>query len=78
MTTMNISLPEQMKDWVEARIDAGEYHNASEYMRDLIRRDQAEAEKLKTFREAIALGRESGAGSRSFEQIVADTKRKKP
>ncbi len=43
MTSMNVSLPEQMKDWVEQRIAIGQYNNASEYIRDLIRQDQAKA-----------------------------------
>ncbi len=37
MTSMNVSLPDKMKSWVEGKIDAGQYHNASEYVRDLIR-----------------------------------------
>ena len=40
MATMNISLPDQMKEWVEAQADTGRYSNASDYVRDLIRRDQ--------------------------------------
>lgn len=39
-TTMNVSLPETMKSWVENRVNSGEYANASDYMRDLIRHDQ--------------------------------------
>lgn len=49
MATMNISLPDQMKDWIENRIELGQYHNASEYVRDLIRKDQAEHEKIQGF-----------------------------
>ena len=40
MATMNVSLPDQMKDWVEAQAKSGRYSNASDYVRDLIRRDQ--------------------------------------
>lgn len=40
MTNINVSLPQQMRDWVEAQIKAGRYGNLSEYVRDLIRRDQ--------------------------------------
>lgn len=39
-TTMNVSLPEAMRSWVETRVASGEYANASDYMRDLIRHDQ--------------------------------------
>ncbi|MCA9758700.1 MAG: type II toxin-antitoxin system ParD family antitoxin [Candidatus Eisenbacteria bacterium] len=40
MTNMNISLPEPMRAWVEDQIRQGRYGDASEYVRDLIRRDQ--------------------------------------
>ncbi len=39
-TTMNVSLPETMKSFVEERLDEGGYGTASEYIRDLIRADQ--------------------------------------
>jgi antitoxin ParD1/3/4 len=37
---MNISVPEPMRAWVEAQIKRGRFGNASEYFRELIRRDQ--------------------------------------
>ena len=40
MATMNISLPEKLKDFVEERVAEGRYSNASDFMRDLIRKDQ--------------------------------------
>ena len=40
MTSLNISLPEPLREWIEAQIKRGRYGNASEYLRDLIRRDQ--------------------------------------
>jgi antitoxin ParD1/3/4 len=40
MTSLNISLPEQLKAYVEAQVAEGEYGTPSEYMRDLIRRDK--------------------------------------
>ena len=39
MTTVNISLPEKMKEFVDGRVEAGHYGTASEYVRDLIRKD---------------------------------------
>ena len=76
MTSMNVSLPEQMKSWVEGKIDAGQYHNASEYIRDLIRRDQAEDEKTLAFRAAIEIGRNSGIDDRSVDEIFLEAKAK--
>jgi len=40
MATMNVSLPDPMKEWVEKQIGGGLYSNASDYVRDLIRQDQ--------------------------------------
>ena len=40
MATMNVSLPDPMKEWVESQTRTGRYSNASDYVRDLIRRDQ--------------------------------------
>ena len=39
MPTMNISLPEQLKEYVEAQVNSGRYTSASEYMRELVRLD---------------------------------------
>lgn len=40
MATMNVSLPDAMRDWVEQQTKSGRYANASDYVRDLIRHDQ--------------------------------------
>lgn len=50
MATMNVSLPGPMKDWVEAQARTGRYSNASDYVRDLIRRDQTRNDKIAAMR----------------------------
>jgi antitoxin ParD1/3/4 len=40
MDTMNIALPEAMKQFVQERVTTGGYSSVSEYMRELIRADQ--------------------------------------
>ena len=40
MATLNFSLPEDLKKWIEAQVAAGGYGNTSEYIRELIRLDQ--------------------------------------
>ena len=60
MATMNISLPDPMRAWVESRSQQGAYANNSDYVRDLIRKDQLQAQKLKAMQEAITKGLESG------------------
>lgn len=38
--TMSFALPETMRAYIDARVSAGNYGNTSEYIRDLVRRDQ--------------------------------------
>src|SRR5882724_7946987 len=40
MQTMNISLPDQLKEFVDGQVDSGRYSSVSEYVRDLIRDDE--------------------------------------
>ncbi len=40
MTTMNISLPETLKSFVDQQVAGGKYGTSSEYVRELIRKDQ--------------------------------------
>jgi antitoxin ParD1/3/4 len=40
MTTMNVSLPEELKSFVDDRVERDGFGSTSEYVRDLIRRDQ--------------------------------------
>lgn len=61
MATMNVSLPDQMKAWVERQADQGRYSNASDYVRDLIRRDQQRQDAFGLLQSAITEGVESGA-----------------
>jgi len=40
MTTMNISLPDSLKEFVDQQVTTAGYGTSSEYVRELIRRDQ--------------------------------------
>jgi antitoxin ParD1/3/4 len=63
MATMNVSLPDQMKDWVESRSADGRFSNASDYVRHLIRRDQERTEAIASLQAEITKGIESGPGA---------------
>jgi len=73
---MNVSLPEPMKDWVEAQAQTGRYSNASDYVRDLIRRDQERASKLAELQRLITEGLESGVSDQSMDRLL-ETARKR-
>lgn len=60
MGTMNISLPDPMKSWVEEQSRSGRYANSSDYVRDLIRRDRLRSEAIAEIQGAIDVGVASG------------------
>lgn len=76
MATMNVSLPDPMKTWVEQQSAEGRYANASDYVRDLIRRDQVRAEAISRMQNLVDEGLRSGEGSRSIEEIKAEARRR--
>lgn len=53
MSTMNISLPQQMKEWVEEQPKSGKFSNSSDYVRHLIRKDQERAEKIAAMQKLV-------------------------
>lgn len=71
MATMNVSLPDAMRSWVDSQVRGGEYANASDYIRDLIRHDQRAREALRL---ALIEGEQSGESPLSVADIVRDMK----
>jgi antitoxin ParD1/3/4 len=57
---MNVSLPDPMKAWVEARLTDGHFSNTSDYVRHLIRRDQERTQAIEVLQQAIDEGVKSG------------------
>ncbi len=72
MATMNISLPDNMREWVESQVASGQYANASDYVRDLIRHDQRQREALVL---ALIEGEKSGITTATVGDIIQRTKR---
>ena len=74
MATINVSIPDPMKEWVESQIKGGHYSNASDYVRDLIRRDQEYKDKRETLINALIAGEKSGVSKRTIDEIWKDVK----
>jgi len=66
---MNISLPDPMKNWVEAQTETGRYSNASDYVRDLIRRDQERLAKVAHMQMLVDEARQGGISDETMEDI---------
>ncbi len=69
-TTMNISLPETMKTFVEERLVSDGYGTASEYVRELIREDQKKRGEEQL--EKLLLSRLQGESEFSIEEVRAE------
>jgi antitoxin ParD1/3/4 len=71
MAQINLSIPPALKNWVDTKVAEGRYSSASDYVRDLVRRDQeavmAETEWL---RGLIAEGLASGVVDEEPEAVI--------
>ncbi len=67
---MSFALPEAMRAYIDERVRDGGYGNTSEYLRELVRRDQDEqaARRLRTL---IAEGLGSGDGRELTAETIA-------
>ncbi|MBL8556530.1 MAG: type II toxin-antitoxin system ParD family antitoxin [Phenylobacterium sp.] len=74
MATMNVSLPDAMKEWVESQTRTGRYGNVSDYVRDLIRRDQERADKIANMQRLIDEAEAGGVSDRSLDEILAEAR----
>jgi len=72
MAQMNISIPDKLKSWAERRVADGDYSSTSDYVRDLVRRDQAATEQLERLQAAIDVGRASSESDATIETIIAE------
>ncbi len=59
-TRKTITVTDQQDNWIKAQIAAGAFTNDSEYIRDLIRRDQASQADIEEIRAALIEGEQSG------------------
>jgi antitoxin ParD1/3/4 len=59
-TRKTITVTNQQDEWIKAQIEAGGFTNDSEYIRDLIRRDQARNAEIESIRAELVRGEESG------------------
>jgi antitoxin ParD1/3/4 len=71
MATMNISLPTELKAFVESQVATGQYANVSDYVRDIIRERQGAVDRLRAL---IDEGDASGDSPYSIDEIIARAK----
>jgi antitoxin ParD1/3/4 len=77
MASMNVSGPDPMREWVQQCIDTGQYASVNDYVRDLIRRDQAQADEQKVLIAALIEGEQSGISKRRIPDILTALKQQR-
>jgi antitoxin ParD1/3/4 len=67
MATLEISIPDDQQQWIAAQVAAGWYASPSEYIRELIRRDQQARESLRL---AFIDAERSGVSKRTVSDVA--------
>jgi antitoxin ParD1/3/4 len=75
MLRKTITVTEQQNSWIKSQIESGQYGNDSEYMRDLVRKDQEYNQKLSALQVALKEGEDSGECTLSMNDILIKVKK---
>lgn len=77
MATVTISLPEQMKNWIETQAGNGRFSGVSDYIRDLIRQDQDRKDQHEALVQALIEGETSGpAREWTGDELLQEARRR--
>ncbi|MCG7996596.1 MAG: type II toxin-antitoxin system ParD family antitoxin [Candidatus Thiodiazotropha taylori] len=68
------SITEKLDQYVKDRVGSGEYASDSEYLRELIRRDQDENKEIAYIRSKLIKAEQSGFTDKNKDQILAEIK----
>ena len=71
-----ITFTEKQDKWIKSRIAIGEFTNDSEYLRDLVRRDQTKNAKFSALKAAITDGMDSGISDKSVPDIMHEVEKR--
>lgn len=74
MATLNISLTDEMRAFIREQVKSGRYANASDYVRDLIRRNQRETDAIRI---ALIEGEQSGKSALKVGDILKSKQSRK-
>lgn len=73
MAQLNVSIPPALKTWIDHRVAEGRYSSASDYVRDLVRRDQeAEADDIAWVKARLAEGMASGVIEKDAKAVLRE------
>ena len=74
MPSMSVSLSDKMRGFIKSRVEGGDYHNESEYIRDLVRRDQERLKDEDALEAELDAAEASGVSDRTLPDIMRAVK----
>jgi antitoxin ParD1/3/4 len=67
-----VTFTEQQDKWIKAQIEAGEFTNDSEYLRNLVRQDQAKNQKFISLKMKLQEGLDRGISTKTLPEIMKE------
>jgi len=74
MTSMSVSLSDQLRGFIKSRVESGDYHNESEYIRDLVRKDREKLSDEKQLLNLLRQSEQSGVSNNTIPDIMSSVK----
>lgn len=71
-----VTFTEKQDLWIKVQIQSGEFTNDSEYLRSLVRQDQAQNDEFRALKTAIIEGVNSGVSNKSIPEIMKDVEKR--
>ncbi len=79
MTVVKLHLRHDIRDWIDAKVEKGEYASAEDYLSELVERDResrSEEERIEEIRQMIAEAEQGGTSPRRATDRVAEGERR--
>ncbi len=76
MASMSVSLSDQLRGFIKSRVESGDYHNESEYIRDLVRKDREKRSDEQQLLNLLRQSDQSGTSEYTVLDIMKNVKGK--
>ena len=74
MSSMSVSLSDQLRGFIKSRVESGDYHNESEYVRDLVRKDREKLSEEQQLLNLLRQSEQSGISDHSVPDLMNSVK----
>lgn len=74
MASMSVSLSDQLRGFIKSRVQSGDYHNESEYIRDLVRKDREKLSDDQKLLNLLRQSEQSGVSSSTLPELMSSVK----